>query len=49
MQGYVVAMKQGLTFPKLTDTVGIHPTCSEELVTMAVTKRSGDSASSGGC
>ena len=42
-------MKQGLTFKELTETVGIHPTSSEEIVTLAVTKSSGESASAGGC
>ena len=49
MQGYGVAMKQGLTFKGLTDTVGIHPTSSEEIVTLSVTKSSGEDAAAGGC
>jgi len=49
MQGYGVSMKQGLTFKELTETVGIHPTSSEEIVTLSVTKSSGESASAGGC
>lgn len=49
MQGYGVAMKQGLTYKTLMDTVGIHPTCSEEIVTLSVTKSSGVDASQGGC
>lgn len=49
MQGYGVAMKQGLTFTELSDTVGIHPTSSEEIVALTVTKSSGESASAGGC
>jgi pyruvate/2-oxoglutarate dehydrogenase complex dihydrolipoamide dehydrogenase (E3) component len=49
MQGYGVAMKQGLTFKQLTETVGIHPTSSEELVTLSVTKSSGNDAAAGGC
>jgi thioredoxin reductase (NADPH) len=40
MQGYGVAMKKRITFQDLLDTVGIHPTCSEEIVTLKVTKRS---------
>jgi pyruvate/2-oxoglutarate dehydrogenase complex dihydrolipoamide dehydrogenase (E3) component len=46
MQGYGVAMKQGLTFKQLTETVGIHPTSSEELVTLSTTKSSGKDVSS---
>lgn len=30
-----------LTFPKLKDTVGIHPTVAEEFTRISVTKRSG--------
>jgi thioredoxin reductase (NADPH) len=49
MQGYGVAMKQGVTFKQLVETVGIHPTSSEEIVTMTITKRSGEDSSAGGC
>jgi len=49
MQGYGTAMKQGLTFKTLSDTVGIHPTSAEEIVTLVVTKSSGGDASAGGC
>jgi thioredoxin reductase (NADPH) len=49
MQGFGAAMKCGLTYKKLTETVGIHPTSSEELVGMSITKRSGKDAASGGC
>lgn len=49
MQGYGTAMKQGLTFKTLAETVGIHPTSSEEIVSLAVTKSSGEDASAGGC
>jgi thioredoxin reductase (NADPH) len=49
MQGYGVSMRRGLTLKDLTDTVGIHPTSSEEIVTLQVTKRSGEDAAAGGC
>jgi len=49
MQGFGAAMKIGLTFKDLEDTVGIHPTIAEEIVTMAVTKSSGADAAAGGC
>eukprot|EP00588_Corethron_pennatum_P015510 CAMPEP_0194265108 /NCGR_PEP_ID=MMETSP0169-20130528/446_1 /TAXON_ID=218684 /ORGANISM="Corethron pennatum, Strain L29A3" /LENGTH=626 /DNA_ID=CAMNT_0039005509 /DNA_START=30 /DNA_END=1910 /DNA_ORIENTATION=+ len=49
MQGYGVAMKKGMTFTELSETVGIHPTSSEEIVTLSVTKASGKDASAGGC
>jgi thioredoxin reductase (NADPH) len=49
MQGYGTAMKQGLTFGVLKETVGIHPTSSEEIVTLSITKSSGEDAAAGGC
>lgn len=49
MQGYGVAMKQGLRFQSLLDTIGIHPTTSEELVTLSIVKGSGVDASAGNC
>mmetsp|Transcript_5641 Transcript_5641/g.11248 ORF Transcript_5641/g.11248 Transcript_5641/m.11248 type:complete len:639 (-) Transcript_5641:116-2032(-) len=49
MQGYGVAIKQGLTYEKLTSTVGIHPTNAEEIVTLTITKSSGEDAAAGGC
>lgn len=49
MQGYGAAIKCGLTYGKLQDTVGIHPTSSEEIVTVKITKSSGEDAAAGGC
>ncbi|CDW53378.1 thioredoxin reductase 2 [Trichuris trichiura] len=49
MQGFAVAMRCNLTVDQLLGTVGIHPTCAEELVKLKVTKRSGKSASVTGC
>jgi pyruvate/2-oxoglutarate dehydrogenase complex dihydrolipoamide dehydrogenase (E3) component len=49
MQGYGAAMKCGVTFEQLKDTVGIHPTSAEEIVTLSVTKSSGEDAAAGGC
>lgn len=49
MQGYGAAMKCGLTFAKLKETVGIHPTSAEEICTLTVTKSSGEDAAAGGC
>mmetsp|Transcript_17325 Transcript_17325/g.27007 ORF Transcript_17325/g.27007 Transcript_17325/m.27007 type:complete len:609 (+) Transcript_17325:91-1917(+) len=48
-QGYGVAMKKSLFFEDLEETVGIHPTSAEEIVTLAVTKSSGEDAAAGGC
>ncbi|XP_063226018.1 thioredoxin reductase 1, mitochondrial isoform X2 [Bacillus rossius redtenbacheri] len=41
MQGYAAAMKSGLTMETLQNTVGIHPTVSEEFTRVRITKRSG--------
>ncbi|XP_076244467.1 thioredoxin reductase 1 isoform X1 [Calliopsis andreniformis] len=41
IQGFSAAMKCNLTFPKLKETVGIHPTVAEEFTRVAITKRSG--------
>jgi len=49
IQGYAVAVKMGCDFGALSDTVGIHPTTSEQLTTLKVTKSSGESAAAGGC
>ncbi len=42
-------MKTGLTYRQLVETVGIHPTSSEEIVTLSITKSSGEDAAAGGC
>lgn len=49
MQGYAVAIKAGATKEDLDMTVGIHPTCSEELTTLTVTRASGKNAEKTGC
>jgi len=49
MQGYGTAMKKGITMKDLLDTVGIHPTSAEEIVTLSVTKSSGKDAKAAGC
>ena len=49
IQGYAAAVKAGLTFTGLKDTVGIHPTSSEEFTTISITKSSGESATASGC
>eukprot|EP00795_Rhopilema_esculentum_P008424 gene8424-14405_t len=41
MQGFAVALKNGLTYKQLSTTVGIHPTSAEELVKLNISKRSG--------
>jgi len=39
--GYALALKLGLTKRHLEDSIGIHPTVSEEFFNLDVTKRSG--------
>lgn len=41
IQGFAAAMKCNVTFPKLKETVGIHPTIAEEFTRVSITKRSG--------
>ncbi|CAK9820445.1 Thioredoxin reductase 1, mitochondrial [Anthophora plagiata] len=41
IQGFAAAVKCNLTFPKLKETVGIHPTVAEEFTRVSITKRSG--------
>jgi thioredoxin reductase (NADPH) len=49
LQGYGVGIKKGITYKDLVNTIGIHPTSSEELVTISITKRSGEDAGAAGC
>jgi thioredoxin reductase (NADPH) len=49
MQGYAVALRCGMTFDRLTSTIGIHPTVSEEFVKLHITKRSTADPTVTGC
>jgi len=49
IQGFSVALKLGVTKSQLDTTVGIHPTCAEEVLDLKVTKRSGLEAKKKGC
>uniref|UniRef100_A0A3Q3M031 Pyridine nucleotide-disulphide oxidoreductase dimerisation domain-containing protein n=1 Tax=Labrus bergylta TaxID=56723 RepID=A0A3Q3M031_9LABR len=40
-QGFALAFQCGATYSHLLQTVGIHPTCAEELTKVHITKRSG--------
>jgi thioredoxin reductase (NADPH) len=40
--GFSVAMKLGMTKADLDSTIGIHPSISEDLFNLDVTKRSGE-------
>jgi thioredoxin reductase (NADPH) len=48
-QGYAVAMKMGATKKDFDETVGIHPTVSEEFTILEITKRSGIDPTKKGC
>lgn len=49
IMGFAVAMKLGVTREQLFDTVGLHPTCSEEIVLLTKTKREDKDAKKEGC
>ncbi|KAL7839971.1 hypothetical protein SRHO_G00266290 [Serrasalmus rhombeus] len=48
-QGFALGLQCGFTYAQLRDTVGIHPTCAEELTKINITKRSGLDATVTGC
>uniref|UniRef100_A0A673GHR1 thioredoxin-disulfide reductase (NADPH) n=1 Tax=Sinocyclocheilus rhinocerous TaxID=307959 RepID=A0A673GHR1_9TELE len=48
-QGFSLGFQCGLTYEHLRNTVGIHPTCAEELIKLNITKRSGLDATVTGC
>ncbi|KAM9447177.1 thioredoxin reductase 2, tandem duplicate 2 [Clarias gariepinus] len=48
-QGFALGFQCGFTYSQLCDTVGIHPTCAEELTKLHITKRSGLDATVTGC
>ncbi|XDV21318.1 hypothetical protein PO909_026433, partial [Leuciscus waleckii] len=48
-QGFSLGFQCGLTYGHLRNTVGIHPTCAEELTKLNITKRSGLDATVTGC
>ncbi|TTH54099.1 Thioredoxin reductase 2, mitochondrial [Bagarius yarrelli] len=48
-QGFAVGFQCGFTYSQLCDTVGIHPTCAEELTKLHINKRSGLDATVTGC
>jgi len=49
IQGFAVALKKGITYEDLLNTVGIHPTVGEEFTVLTVAKSSGESAAKKGC
>ncbi|KAM9547959.1 thioredoxin reductase 2, tandem duplicate 2 isoform 1-T1 [Salvelinus alpinus] len=48
-QGFAMGFQCGATLTHLKETVGIHPTCAEELTKVNVSKRSGLDATVTGC
>uniref|UniRef100_A0A8D0CK30 Thioredoxin reductase 2 n=1 Tax=Scleropages formosus TaxID=113540 RepID=A0A8D0CK30_SCLFO len=49
VQGFALGFQCGATYSDLLATVGIHPTCAEELTKLHITKRSGLDATVTGC
>lgn len=49
MQGYAVAMRMNLKYSSILDTIGIHPTCAEELVKKIPKKEGEDKPVTEGC
>ena len=45
----VCVSRWGATYRQLVETVGIHPTCAEELTKLNISKRSGLEATVTGC
>ncbi|XP_063310496.1 thioredoxin reductase 2, mitochondrial [Pelobates fuscus] len=48
-QGFALGIKCGATYRQLMNTVGIHPTCAEEVTKLHITKRSGLDPTVTGC
>ncbi|XP_069038228.1 thioredoxin reductase 2, tandem duplicate 2 [Lepisosteus oculatus] len=48
-QGFALGIQCGATYSHLMATVGIHPTCAEEITKLHITKRSGLDATVTGC
>lgn len=49
IQGFSMSLQCGATYSHLLQTVGIHPTCAEEVVKIHITKRSGLDPTVTGC
>lgn len=49
MQGYAVAILKGINIQDLRNTIGIHPTCAEELCDLEITKREKPEVVKTGC
>ncbi|KAJ7309686.1 hypothetical protein JRQ81_007745 [Phrynocephalus forsythii] len=49
IQGFALGIKCGATYSQMMKTVGIHPTCAEEVTKLHITKRSGADPTVTGC
>lgn len=49
IQGFATAFRAGASMSTVMSTVGIHPTCAEEIVKLNITKRSGKDPQVTGC
>ncbi|XP_077165112.1 thioredoxin reductase 2, mitochondrial isoform X1 [Paroedura picta] len=49
VQGFALGIKCGATYSQMMETVGIHPTCAEEVTKLHITKRSGLDATVTSC
>ncbi|ESO97401.1 hypothetical protein LOTGIDRAFT_159432 [Lottia gigantea] len=49
IQGFSVAVRNGISYEGIINTVGIHPTCAEEIVKLNISKRSGLDPTVTGC
>lgn len=49
IQGFAISVRLGLKYEDVYDTIGIHPTCAEELVSLEFTKRENPDAAKDGC
>ncbi|XP_029427868.1 thioredoxin reductase 2, mitochondrial isoform X2 [Rhinatrema bivittatum] len=49
IQGFALGIRCGATYSQLLKTVGIHPTCAEEVTKLHITKRSGLDPTVTGC
>lgn len=49
ISGYALAMKLGLTKSELDNSLGVHPSTSEDLHMLRITKRSGKDFVKGSC
>lgn len=49
IQGWALCVKRGVTYREVIETVGVHPTCAEEIVNTTVSKSSGKDVGAAGC